>query len=468
MALQRALPRDVVEAVGSVWFEAVPVSVSARESLQRAVSRERIPPLPDWFGIIDPRKLRGTVLEPGQGASPTADDRRGQVRKAAIPELEPEDGRSEESQFLKRLSSPLNVQMPMFRLLKSIFGLGRKAGRGGAAAEVPVGNVVAASKVGANARLSLAPGWLSVAASPNTNLVGVYPEWDVFRGAYRPDWCRVFDYDSPAGPHEIPVSRDRVLHRSVARIGLTLERHRRQEHGDALDLDALVGAAIARAAGTPVDPRVHERRIRTAPALGVLVLLDASGSTGESRSTGRRVFDDQRQIVANLATALHDVGHRVAVYGFNSQGAHNVRFIRISTFNERFVPVGRRRLHTLEPSGLTRMGTAIRHASRILRRGAGVERQVLVVVSDGFPYDDGGYEGTYAEADSRRALSEARADGVACVCLNFASSDEDGRLARIFDDTAHVRLSGPGELPGHVEPLFVNALRQRTSTARNE
>lgn len=48
---------------------------------------------------------------------------------------------------------------------------------------------------------------------------------------------------------------------------------------------------------------------------------------------------------------------------------------------------------------------------------AGIERRLLVVLSDGFAYDDG-YQGAYGEADA--ALAEARGRGVG-VCASASA-----------------------------------------------
>jgi nitric oxide reductase activation protein len=290
----------------------------------------------------------------------------------------------------------------------------------------------------------------------------MYPEWDTFQNRYRQNHCQVVEYDTDLSSSDPVPPPDAVhaLRRRLARISRSLERHRRQESGGELDLDSLVDMTVSAAAGRAVDARVYEARRRTAPNLAVALLLDASGSTGEGRADGSRVYDQQRRVLANLASALEDLGYRVTVYAFHSNGEKNVRMIRIKTFDDRFDQAARARLGALGPSGFTRMGTAIRHAAELLRRGAGIERQLIVMLSDGFPYDHGGYEGTYAEADTRRALVEARGRGIACACLNFAPPEEDNRLDRIFKGSAHLRVGDINpEFPAQVASLFTDALR---------
>ena len=110
---------------------------------------------------------------------------------------------------------------------------------------------------------------------------------------------------------------DTRLRRRLAQLGLTPERHRRQTDGDGLDLTALIDFVIDRTAGHPGDARVYETRRRTAKDLGVLVLIDTSGSTGSTgpSDNGTRVFDEERVLAARLTHSLEQLGVRVATYG---------------------------------------------------------------------------------------------------------------------------------------------------------
>ncbi|MCV7164664.1 nitric oxide reductase activation protein NorD [Mycobacterium stomatepiae] len=306
-------------------------------------------------------------------------------------------------------------------------------------------------------------------ADTSASLIGFrYPEWDFARGRYRIDWCTVAEFDPPNAsgePNPLPSACDRILRRELARVGLSHQRHRRQEHGDILDLNAVVDAVVRRAAGGGPDTRVYESRRRTAHDLSVLVLLDATGSTGES-SMGRRVFDQQRTLAARLTAALDDLGGRVATFGFLSQGRKSVRFIRVKEFNDRYDIAAQRRLSSLSPAGFTRLGAGIRHARHILDTRGGTSRKLLVIIGDGLPYEND-YTTAYAEQDSRKALSEAVTRGIGCVCLSIASTTDIGVIERVWGDVPHRRLKHPSELSGSVRPLFRSALRIAGATQRS-
>jgi hypothetical protein len=84
---------------------------------------------------------------------------------------------------------------------------------------------------------------------------------------------------------------------------------------------------------------------------------------------------------------------------------------------------------------------------------------LLVVLSDGFPYDDG-YESRYAEADSYKALEELRADSVACLCLSIGASTGTDALDRVFGSASHANAATLGELSPKMDELFLGALKE--------
>src|SRR5262249_37327363 len=152
--------------------------------------------------------------------------------------------------------------------------------------------------------------------------------------------------------------------------------------------------------------------------LSVLVLLDVSGSAGEASGTGKSVHEEQQSVAGALLVALHELGDRVALYGFRSSGRSAVQAVPIKRFDATLDARALRRLAALDAAGYTRLGAAIRHGAAVLEEEGGTPRRVLVVISDGFAYDHG-YEGSYGEADARRALAEARRRGTACACISI-------------------------------------------------
>ena len=265
----------------------------------------------------------------------------------------------------------------------------------------------------------------------------VYPEWDVHLQRYRPEWCTVVELEPEDGDRSrIPAGNTRSLRRALARLGTELERHRRQPQGEDLDLDAAVDSYVEVRADSFPDDAIYIESQRSRRDLSVLVLLDISGSAGEPSGSGGIVHDHQLSAAADLTAALHEVGDRVALYGFRSQGRSAVHIFPVKRFDDSLSTLTESRLGGLRPGGFTRLGAAIRHGVSTLEREGGTGRRLLVVLSDGFAYDHG-YEGSYGEADARRALSEARHRGIGCLCLSIASTTDAEALRRVFGTAAY-------------------------------
>ncbi len=219
-----------------------------------------------------------------------------------------------------------------------------------------------------------------------------------------------------------------AVRRPLARLGMGLHRRHRQSQGDDIDIDAAVEARVEVRAGSVPDEAVYLDSLRRRRDLSVLLLLDVSGSTAEPGTVGRTVHQQQRAAIANLTVALHDLGDRVALYAYYSQGRAAVNMVPVKRFDDHLDARMIRRLNSLEPGAYSRLGAAIRHGSAVLEARGGTSRRLLVVVSDGLAYDHG-YERAYGAADARRALTEARRRGTGCVCLTVGSRDRRGLAA---------------------------------------
>jgi nitric oxide reductase activation protein len=250
---------------------------------------------------------------------------------------------------------------------------------------------------------------------------------------------------------------------------MELERSRRQLQGEEIDIDAAVEARAELLAGSAPDEAVYIESQRRRRDLAVLLLVDVSGSAGESGTKGRQVLDHERAAAAALAAALHEHGDRVAVYGFRSQGRSVVHVLRVKRFADNLDATVMNRLGGLAPGAYTRLGAAIRHGTAILEREAGTTRRLLVVLSDGFAYDHG-YERAYGEADSRRALAESRRRGIGCLCLSLGAVADAAALRRVFGTASYAALPSVDRLPQRIGPLFRSALhsaeRQRLASQR--
>jgi hypothetical protein len=346
--------------------------------------------------------------------------------------------------------------------LKKVLSSARKTGNGGGSpgADNPTHRIDSGNR-GVHAVSSLASpasgdanGQWILAAGGLT-----YPEWDANRRRYREGWCTVYEVEPKVKPHATHAIDDAIaVRRPLSRLGMGLHRRHRQSQGDDIDIDAAVEARVEVRAGSVPDEAVYLDSLRRRRDLSVLLLLDVSGSSAEPGTLGRTVHEQQRAAVANLMVALHDLGDRVALYAYYSQGRRAVSIVPVKRFDDQLDAQAMRRLNSLEPGAYSRLGAAIRHGSAVLEARGGTSRRLLVVLSDGLAYDHG-YERAYGAADARRALLEARRRGTGCVCLTIGAGTDVQSLRRVFGSAAHATIARPDQLAGVVGLLFRSALR---------
>lgn len=432
---------------------------SAAASLAVALGRASLADPPWIFGAIHPKRLRaaadgpvGTSAENGGG--PQQDD------DSASDDLLDEDGDDDEFGRIPSFVTDLvGGRGPLSRLFQRMLGLSRESEGGFTGGGVPR-SARTVTKPGRFAKTATGTFRTLADSVPSVQRHGVmYPEWDTIKRRYRLDWCTVTEVEPrPGDLRSPPMPRAKELQRPLAQLRLSLDRQHRRMQGDDLDIDAVVEERVELLAGTTPDEAVYIESLRRRPDLAVLVLLDVSGSSADPSPAGGTVHEQQRAAAAMLTGALHGLGNRVALYGFCSQGRSDVRLLRVKRFDDRLDTLAVRRLGALVPGAYTRLGAVIRHGAATLEDHGGAVRTLLVVLSDGLAYDHG-YAGSYAEADARRALAEARRRGIGCVCLSVGAGADLVALQRVFGTAAHAALARPNDLAHIAGPLFRDALR---------
>jgi len=287
-----------------------------------------------------------------------------------------------------------------------------------------------------------------------------YDEWDGRRARYRRGWCTVYPVREPIpGPEGATWAREalgrhRRLHRELLR---RLERYRaglhpanRQPDGDDVDIEALVDQLAAVRAGHGDDSRLYLKPRRRRRDFATTVLLDVSLST-DSWYEGRRVLDVSREAVLLLGEVAHELGDRIQVLAFASQTRNRCHVFHLKDWNEPW-PGARARLGTLEPTGYTRIGPALRYATDCLAREP-AERRLLLLVSDGKPTDYDRYEGRYGIADVRQALREAERREIHTHALAVDAIARDA-LPPMFGPGAWHVLAHPDALPEALSSVY--------------
>jgi hypothetical protein len=440
-------------------------SDSPAASLRIADGRVAIDDPAPEFGVIRAAKVMAAC---SRAAKQQEQDKPGHVpRGRGAKELEEfsdlNDGAIDDSDDPDLFTSPVGGGGFIGKWLKKMLSSARKTGSGGG----PPGADTPTHRTNSAIRAAHAVSSLASTSSENVNdreaqsaAPGVtYPEWDATRKSYRPAWCTVREVEPQIKASATHAIDDAIsVRRPLSRLGMGLYRRHRQSQGDDIDIDAAVEARVEVLAGSVPDEAVYLDSLRRRRDLSVLLLLDVSGSAAEPGTVGRTVHEQQRAAVANLTVALHDLGDRVALYAYYSQGRRAVSMVPVKRFDDHLDSRVMKRLNSLEPGAYSRLGAAIRHGAAVLEARGGTSRRLLVVLSDGLAYDHG-YERAYGAADARRALIEARRRGTGCVCLTIGAGTDVGSLRRVFGSTAHATIARPDQLAGVIGPLFRSALR---------
>jgi Mg-chelatase subunit ChlD len=431
----------------------VPRTQSAEQSLALALSRQPVPEPLRLFGRLRPyrlRKAQGAV----EGSMLSKKEMRGEFSVDQLDQHD-EDTEAEGSSLLGLFINPLSDgNNALSRMLNKILGAGTSGGAGDDKDEgygsVPMERAVQTSLANAGAAQQM-PGDSAPLPAVFESVVAEfqYPEWDEEAQAYRHNHTLVSEYEPWEDVEDVQalgVDHTHLLTRQMSAVGVEYETLSHQPSGEDFGLDAAVNYAVDLATGHSPDEFIYRMSHKTKRDLSTFMLLDISGSTRDVNQKGISIHQQQAGFIEALARAMHRLGDQVAIYGFHSQGKRLVRFMRLKTFAERYGSQVNRRIEQLKPAGYSRLGAAIRHGCYLINRQRLTHHRLLLFVSDGFAYDDG-YEDRYAEADTVKALEEAKAQGIACACISIGSEKSDQALARTFGSAAYLRCATLDHLP---------------------
>jgi Mg-chelatase subunit ChlD len=288
-----------------------------------------------------------------------------------------------------------------------------------------------------------------------------YPEWDYRIQMLRPAWTQVFDtQEKQAEPEHAAaiLARHKALLGRLRRVVEALQpqgvqRLRKQEEGDEIDLNAMLDAWTDMRRGQAPDSRCMLRHRRSVRDIAVLILLDLSESANELiPGSTQRLIDLACEAAVLTGETLARIGDPFAIHGFQSEGRHAVHYRRFKDFGQPYDMQAKGRLCGMRASLSTRMGAALRHATHLL--GQQPQRQKLILVlTDGAPADIDERDPQYLRHDAKKAVEEARRAGVTSFCLSLDA--QGGSYAeRIFGVGRAMVLDRVERLPEKLPMLY--------------
>jgi hypothetical protein len=331
-----------------------------------------------------------------------------------------------------------------------------------------------------------------------------YDEWDYQIQDYRKNWCRLHEI-VPDSDDELFVKKTIEEHKPLLlqiKKQLQMLKPELQRKvkglldGEEIDLEGAIEAIIDRHSGISPTEKIYVQRQRKERDVSALFLLDMSASTDDvipdpaalleaaqnpqnklSNSSEdeddflsifysndlktapeikRRIIDLEKESVVLMAEALEELGDSYAVHGFSGYGRDQVDYYVCKDFDERYQAEAKGRIGAIKPCRSTRMGPAIRHATRNLSKTES-RIKALIIISDGYPQDfDYGQDRNnkdYGIQDTTKALAEARQKGVQAFCLTVDQSGHD-YLREMCPDQQYMVIQDIAQLPRELSKVY--------------
>jgi nitric oxide reductase NorD protein len=296
-----------------------------------------------------------------------------------------------------------------------------------------------------------------------------YDEWDRELNDYRVGWSRVIEKKVKQGDRnfvELARSRYRgvissIRHQFQLMKPENLTRINREPDGEDFDLNALVDFVIDRRADGHQSENIYTKRLRKQRDVAVSILLDQSSSTARTITRnplqpytypGRRIIEIEKEGLVLMSEALEAVGDVYSINGFTSEGRRNVKFYVVKDFAEKYSDEIERRIGGITFQNNTRLGAAIRHAAHKLLRQES-RTKLLIILTDGRPYDHDYGDARYAREDVREALTEAKISGVTPFCITI-DRESESELKDLYGDIGYTIIDDVMTLPERMPNIY--------------
>jgi nitric oxide reductase NorD protein len=244
------------------------------------------------------------------------------------------------------------------------------------------------------------------------------------------------------------------LRRQFAALRSELLRLHRQPVGPDLDLDAVIDAEVRRRMGQiPVEAIYTDTR-RDLHDVAAIILLDQSYST-DAWLDGARVLDLIIEATLCTGEVLDDFVEKFAIAGFSSNTRRACHFSLLKDFREPWSST-RDRLGTVEASGYTRIGPALRHAQELLEKER-ARRKLVLLFTDGRPCDYDRYEGQHGIHDVKKAIETGRLRGIQTEAFAI-DKQAAAHLPAMFTHRGYHVVPNPSKLTGAMCHVFARLL----------
>lgn len=297
-----------------------------------------------------------------------------------------------------------------------------------------------------------------------------YDEWDATINDYKSLWCTLKEIE-PKGDYNSYF--DETINKYHNEINMlkrvfsgirpeSFEKLKNQTDGIEIDFDVYIDNLIQQYCGAYFDDRFYIKWNKKERDIASLLLVDVSASTSKKvRGQIQSIIDVEKDALIVMSQALESIHDKYAIYAFSGHTRHEIEYYLIKDFNEKFSENVAQRISLLVPVSNTRLGCAIRHSISKLQ-SIKSKTKIIILLSDGEPYDtvhgEGAYEGYIAEEDTRIAIEEAERNNIHFFCITVDSKSEK-YLDRIFSKSSYTIIDDVQKLP-----ILLPALYKRLTT----
>lgn len=285
----------------------------------------------------------------------------------------------------------------------------------------------------------------------------LYDEWDYSKRTYKADFCKVFpqtqtetDFDYYKNTLRQHASTLMGLRKMLTSVNNKYQQQRRQLQGEEFDLDALTDLYVDVHSGHTPSENIYLSKRKEEKDLSILMLLDSSLSS-DGYAADNRVIDVEKQVSIIFGEILEEFNVDFSIAGFYSKTRNHSTYLTLKDFDEPWQKA-KNKVGALQPSGYTRIGTALRHSGALLDK-RDTKNKWVILISDGKPNDYDKYEGKYGINDVKQALRELNQRNINSYALAIEAQAKY-YLPQMFGQNHFQILTTPVELLQSLVKLY--------------
>jgi len=282
-------------------------------------------------------------------------------------------------------------------------------------------------------------------------------EWDYSKDKYLKNYVCIKPYlTTNIETEELPKRLKKTL-KSVEQQLDMMERERvknsKLSDGDELNIDTWIEykSHQNRSGHHQKFYMSYEKKLRD---ISTLILADVSLSTEAGITQEMRVIDIIKDTLMVFSESLEKLQDNFSIYTFSSLKNKNVRIEIIKNFKEKYSAFTRGRINAIKPGYYTRLGAAIREASKILKQQQ-TSNRLLLIISDGKPNDVDRYDGRYGIEDTKKAILEAKKMGLSPFCITIDIEAKE-YLPYLFGKNGYALIRDSKKLPTLLPQIYIN------------